>query len=301
MKHEILSHQGKKIKCKYFNLDFCKFEVPCKFFHPNILCTNTNCSNRKCAHRHLKMCRYKEKCKRKENCSYRYTNDIQTDTQKMEAKCLAENAKLKSEIDGLKAKLEETKSKINQIYEESNSVKFEVAQMYTEFSKFKDLKCAFELLKEHVLKIEEENKLLKAHMTQYMNTFKQDESVVENSIESTESMDIERNQEIVKCGHCEYEYGCHEFLLQHMLRIHKNELDIDEFMLVSTEMKNSCAKCNFQGSNLQNLTMHIVVDHNKRKRACLECGKHFVNGHHLVDHIQKETLDNRNKIHMKMC
>ena len=296
-----MNHQRKKINCKYFNLGFCKFEVRCKFFHPSTVCTNKICSNKKCAHRHPKLCRYKEKCKRKEDCSYMHTNVIQTDTQKIESKYLAENTKLKSEINELKAKLEETKSKLKQVDEESKSFKFEVAQMYTESNKFKDLKCAFELLKEHVLKLEEDNKLIKAHMTQYMNSFTQDESIVENSIESAESMDLERNQEIFKCGHCEYECGNQEFLLQHMLRSHKNELDIDEFMLVSTEMKNSCAKCNFQGSNLQNLTMHIVVDHNKRKRACLECGKHFVNGHHLVDHIQKETLDNRNKIHMKMC
>ena len=40
--------------------------------------------------------------------------------------------------------------------------------------------------------------------------------------------------------------------------------DLDELILVS-DIKNPCAKCDFKGSNLQYLTKHIIIDHNKRK------------------------------------
>ena len=64
-------------------------------------------------------------------------------------------------------------------------------------------------------------------------------------------------------------------------------MDLDEFMLVTTNMKDKYVKCDFQGSNLQDLAKHSVIDRNKSKHSCDDCGKHFVDGNKLVDHIQK--------------
>ena len=62
-------------------------------------------------------------------------------------------------------------------------------------------------------------------------------------------MDIYLNE---KCDRCDFE--CE----------HK---DLNELILVS-DIKNLCAKCDFRGS-----------------RSCEECGKHLVDGSKLVDHI----------------
>ena len=58
-----------------------------------------------------------------------HTIGVKSNTQTKETKLLADNARLKSEIYELTAKLEETKSNLKKVDDESKSVKFKVAQI----------------------------------------------------------------------------------------------------------------------------------------------------------------------------
>ena len=58
-------------KCKYFNLGFCKHKELCKFLHPSEECTE-KCNKNECMKRHIKACRYKNKCRYNKRYTYKH-------------------------------------------------------------------------------------------------------------------------------------------------------------------------------------------------------------------------------------
>jgi hypothetical protein len=66
-----------KVKCKFFNIGFCRMKENCPFLHKSLdMCdfykNGTNCQNQNCDDRHPKCCRYFKRgsCFRKESCLY---------------------------------------------------------------------------------------------------------------------------------------------------------------------------------------------------------------------------------------
>ena len=80
VKKEDISDQRKneKKKCRYFNRGFCKYDLNCRFYHPDLVCNEYRqegiCRQRRCQQRHPRHCRYwtsnPEGCKRGDSCHY---------------------------------------------------------------------------------------------------------------------------------------------------------------------------------------------------------------------------------------
>ena len=94
-----------KVRCKYQNIGYCKYQNNCKYLHNSKICLKTQCKEKNCIKRHPKECRYKEKCKKGTNCLYRH--DKTSESKEMSLlKNL--NKKLLKEITVLKLRLKET-------------------------------------------------------------------------------------------------------------------------------------------------------------------------------------------------
>ena len=70
--HDKMAEPKNKITCRYFNTGFCKFEGKCRFFHAKAVCSNKVCKENNCQSCHPRLCRYKERCKRKSSFLYRH-------------------------------------------------------------------------------------------------------------------------------------------------------------------------------------------------------------------------------------
>ena len=50
-----------QIKCRYFNVGFCKKKTNCKYLHPTLDCEH-NCSKSECTYRHWIDCKNRQDC-----------------------------------------------------------------------------------------------------------------------------------------------------------------------------------------------------------------------------------------------
>ena len=55
-------------KCKHYNVDYCRYKDKRKFKHPKEDYNNQACTSKRCPKRHIRSCRFGEKCKRRESC-----------------------------------------------------------------------------------------------------------------------------------------------------------------------------------------------------------------------------------------
>ena len=134
MTHDKMAEPKNKIRCRYFNTGFCKFEGKCRFFHAKAVCPQKVCKELKCQDRHPKLCRYKERCKRKSSCLYRHligkaeNEQINVEYEKV----LEENKNLISEIEVLKENINFTSIKLREF--EENVGKVEAVKKALEIS-----------------------------------------------------------------------------------------------------------------------------------------------------------------------
>ena len=66
-----------KKRCKFNNYGYCQYKTNCKYIHSETVCPKRHCKTFRCVNRHPKECRYKERCRRKSNCSYRHDLNLQ--------------------------------------------------------------------------------------------------------------------------------------------------------------------------------------------------------------------------------
>ena len=65
-----------KVKCRYFNIGYCKYKERCKFKHPEQICkeyVERKCNGRNCEKRHPKACKWVDSesgCHRKQSCDF---------------------------------------------------------------------------------------------------------------------------------------------------------------------------------------------------------------------------------------
>ena len=57
--------------CKFYRTGYCKFTTKCKFFHQEESCEG-HCPGKGCKLRHPKLCKYGERCRRKDKCVYKH-------------------------------------------------------------------------------------------------------------------------------------------------------------------------------------------------------------------------------------
>ena len=96
-----------KVRCKYQNFGYCKYQNNCKYLHNNKIYLTTQCKEKSCLKKQPKVCRYKEKCRRGPNCLYRHDKTFES---KEMSELKSQNKKLLKEIEVLELRLKETEN-----------------------------------------------------------------------------------------------------------------------------------------------------------------------------------------------
>ena len=64
-----------RTSCRFYNYGFCKFQDKCKFEHFKTTCNKNICKDKRCYKSYPKVCRYKDKCRRREICLYKHADN----------------------------------------------------------------------------------------------------------------------------------------------------------------------------------------------------------------------------------
>ena len=105
--------------CKYYNTGFCKFSDKCRYQHNDTICKKDICKNKKCHHRHPKVCRYKDTCRRRSTCLNYHIVDKSNNV----------NSELQNELGIVKAKLEDSTNKVVEIIDENLKFKVQIISL----------------------------------------------------------------------------------------------------------------------------------------------------------------------------
>ena len=119
------------IKCRYFNVGYCKLKNECPYNHPEIECDH-DCTDKTCNNRHKKECINGSNCYYNDNnkCEYLHNNKCEEPKKvniKKENKILQEkieelNVMFRKEIDELNLQLKKKEQIINDFNEKYNNL-----------------------------------------------------------------------------------------------------------------------------------------------------------------------------------
>ena len=190
----------RKIRCKYNNSGYCKYEDRCKFIHHQSDCTNFACKDKQCSNRHPKDCRYKEECRRRSRCVYKHTIQkvcLQTNSTNSEEieKLQDTNHKLKSEIEALSLKIKVMDDKTLELENHLKSAKL-VARAFKRTSEKTIVELAILEAKHSVLE-------------------KKPNDIEHESLNQPPKPQTSNEEPINKCKYCNQKFGTKKTLTKH--------------------------------------------------------------------------------------
>ena len=193
------------IKCRYYNVGFCKHRNECLYLHPEMDCEE-QCVANKCMKRYRKKCINGQDCfyNSEQKCEfYHETNNQQKGNKKISTK--QENINLCEQIKELSI-INENKNKIIKSFEAET---LKTSQIIDELKKTiardnKELKEEHKIYKQQY--DEKYSNLLETH-NKCVERIEKLENNTNNSIamESNESTNIESSGQIYQCNQCEYQ------------------------------------------------------------------------------------------------
>ena len=109
--------------CKFYRTGYCKFTTKCKFFHQEESCEG-HCPGKGCKLRHPKLCKYGERCRRKDKCVYKHKSSA-------------------TKID-FKLQIEELTKSVKTLQDENKANTTKIAHLESELEKMKQEKDVLE-------------------------------------------------------------------------------------------------------------------------------------------------------------